>query len=1345
MVALDGPQLEPPSLRGARADFAARLSHRLGALHRLVAALEGAPDAVSPCSELRSSFQSLGSAAKVLGFERVAAGFEQAEGILGRAAPERPLCAEDIVLLRRTLARIPSLGWDAPLSLPKTGRARPLSVLGLVPRSLGAALEELDSGLSVDIAPNAAEFRMRLGEAMPNAVLVDADRADAAEAIEGLLGAGCPSIVVGSYPEPEVAARLEARGISRVMAKPTSPQSLGRCLRALEPGRQATAACEPLGELTVPELGHRLAAEVSRRLVDGMDQGSATTRVSLGDGAELMGAVWGAVARVQTAVTLRSGGAVRFDPIAGGGAPIVGDRADSGLQDAVALQGRRAVVADDDPAMVWFLASLLTSVGVEVLEAHDGRRAFELVTAAWPDFVLGDILMPRLDGCGLCREIKRDVAVRDVPVLLLSWKQDLLEHVREIGVGADGYLTKGSSSDQILFQVRRALGTRARLEQRLDLDREVSGELDGLTPRLLLSLVASRRSDTQVRLWDATFLHEVEFRQGRLRSAMRSSSRGTFERGPEALARLLGASAGRFSVTPSDNPCPTEFSGSLPEVLAPHITLARAAMRAVSAESLPGVRRLVLDEASVAAELGWLPGPAAEALQAIRRGVVPREISAAGSASTVEALLATLARRGVVLGVFGEDGEDLLGPGSDVFCFQGRHSNAGEELPAFEFDLTPPPADLSVPLLMIGTPALARSTPPSGALDVAVPWDEQERVELEFADPGHDSNRNPAQEGPIPAWLDLPLPGGTASAEPGAEDHALVLSLADDPEASEPGIDVESCDIREFVGWPEASSDDPEASEPDVDKEPGGTASAEPGAEDHASVLSLTDDPEASEPGIDVESCDIREFVGWPEAPSDEGVAPAGSDGCATVWWMACEGDPGCDTAEVAPSIVTTQPWPSGAAGLSKPDPDMLVGRVPVAGDSVALAREVDLGWDELFAGRAVLEQEPHEVVSSAPNTQHSGSPSNPDSIELGADQAPDAVGRPAEAEAEDAAPHEPDFFSGDFDWDDVAVAKAPAPPIAVPARQEEPERSDPPSAEPLSACDDSPSELGPGDEEVAASAVAVPEEDSPDWAEIVVTNHPALPTGELQELLLFATKPPPAATESEAEPPAMPEVNAPRVRKIEFPARFTKSPQSPGIARMSASEPASAPSDAEPAPITCPAAADEATPPGGEVRVTRPSGGGWRGFATTALITGLAASASFGVVRWWVGPRTQENTLAAAASAGDPAVLSVASATPVGSLHVVKAKAVSEQPKVQESALPDGMSVPAGKGLLEVKTGDRHSIHVDDAFVGLGPVRPVVLDPGQHQVRVKLDGVDRTFPVTVAAARVARIDVATP
>jgi hypothetical protein len=82
------------------------------------------------------------------------------------------------------------------------------------------------------------------------------------------------------------------------------------------------------------------------------------------------------------------------------------------------------------------------------------------------------------------------------------------------------------------------------------------------------------------------------------------------------------------------------------------------------------------------------------------------------------------------------------------------------------------------------------------------------------------------------------------------------------------------------------------------------------------------------------------------------------------------------------------------------------------------------------------------------------------------------------------------------------------------------------------------------------------------------------------------------------------------------------------------------------------------------------------------------------------------------------------------------------EQVKVEDFSLPNNVILPNNKALLEVSVGDRQAIYVDEAFVGLGPVRPVVLSPGPHDVRVRFDGAERTYPVVVQAMRMARLSI---
>ena len=89
--------------------------------------------------------------------------------------------------------------------------------------------------------------------------------------------------------------------------------------------------------------------------------------------------------------------------------------------------------------------------------------------------------MPGMDGLTLGRALRRDVTLGDVPVVLLSWKEDLLRRVRELGTEADGYVRKESDGEHLLAAVREALRPRLRLAARLGKEDVILGRLDGMT------------------------------------------------------------------------------------------------------------------------------------------------------------------------------------------------------------------------------------------------------------------------------------------------------------------------------------------------------------------------------------------------------------------------------------------------------------------------------------------------------------------------------------------------------------------------------------------------------------------------------------------------------------------------------------------------------------------------------------------------------------------------------------------------------------------------------------------------------------------------------------------------
>ena len=227
--------------------------------------------------------------------------------------------------------------------------------------------------------------------------------------------------------------------------------------------------------------------------------------------------------------------------------PARGARARAG----VSLERKVVVVADDDPAVTWFLAGVLRAAGAVVHEAHDGARALEIAYRVTPDLVITDVLMPVLDGFALCRALKRDLVLRDVPVILLSWKEDLLQRVRELGGGADGYLRKEASAP--VDRAARARGDAPappRRAERLAAGGEVRGRLDGLTTAPSSASPAPCAPTPPSPC--ATPPSSTRWRSAAAAPCAPPAPRptGAFERGPEVLAALLGVGAGRFVVAP---------------------------------------------------------------------------------------------------------------------------------------------------------------------------------------------------------------------------------------------------------------------------------------------------------------------------------------------------------------------------------------------------------------------------------------------------------------------------------------------------------------------------------------------------------------------------------------------------------------------------------------------------------------------------------------------------------------------------------------------------------------------------------------------------------------------------
>jgi two-component system, OmpR family, KDP operon response regulator KdpE len=122
----------------------------------------------------------------------------------------------------------------------------------------------------------------------------------------------------------------------------------------------------------------------------------------------------------------------------------------------------RILVVDDEPRYVWTIRLNLEARGHQVLVASGGRSALETVVSEEPDLVILDVKMPGMDGYTVCRQIRE---FSTVPIIMLTALAQDADKVKGLNIGADDYVTKPFSIEELLARIRATLRRAAVVEQ----------------------------------------------------------------------------------------------------------------------------------------------------------------------------------------------------------------------------------------------------------------------------------------------------------------------------------------------------------------------------------------------------------------------------------------------------------------------------------------------------------------------------------------------------------------------------------------------------------------------------------------------------------------------------------------------------------------------------------------------------------------------------------------------------------------------------------------------------------------------------------------------------------------
>ena len=121
------------------------------------------------------------------------------------------------------------------------------------------------------------------------------------------------------------------------------------------------------------------------------------------------------------------------------------------------FSGLKVMVIDDSKTIRRTAETLLKKAGCDVLTAENGFEALPIISSQHPDILFIDIMMPRLDGYQTCSLIKNNAQFQNTPVIMLSSKDGLFDRAKGRVVGAEQYLTKPFTREDLLGAIRTHL------------------------------------------------------------------------------------------------------------------------------------------------------------------------------------------------------------------------------------------------------------------------------------------------------------------------------------------------------------------------------------------------------------------------------------------------------------------------------------------------------------------------------------------------------------------------------------------------------------------------------------------------------------------------------------------------------------------------------------------------------------------------------------------------------------------------------------------------------------------------------------------------------------------------
>lgn len=131
----------------------------------------------------------------------------------------------------------------------------------------------------------------------------------------------------------------------------------------------------------------------------------------------------------------------------------------------------KIMVVDDEEALVRLITYNLNKEGFTTISANEGNEALQLIKQENPDLLVLDLMLPGKDGLEICRDLRKEKA--NIPIIMLTARDDEIDKVLGLELGADDYVTKPFSVRELIARVKAVLRRRDNINEDSNIDREI--------------------------------------------------------------------------------------------------------------------------------------------------------------------------------------------------------------------------------------------------------------------------------------------------------------------------------------------------------------------------------------------------------------------------------------------------------------------------------------------------------------------------------------------------------------------------------------------------------------------------------------------------------------------------------------------------------------------------------------------------------------------------------------------------------------------------------------------------------------------------------------------------------